>query len=55
LIVRVQETTGQSTTGMLVMHSPAVEIAIPCRPYEIKTFRIDKDGGWREVAMIEEV
>jgi alpha-mannosidase len=55
LIVRLQETTGQSTTGMLVVQSPSVEIAIACRPYEIRTYRIERDGKWREVAMIEEV
>jgi alpha-mannosidase len=55
LIVRIQETTGEDTTGHLALHTPEVRIEPRFRPFEIKTFRIERDSTWREVRMIEEV
>ncbi len=55
LIVRIQETTGKETTGHLALPSPEVSIEARLKPFEIKTFRIEREGAWREVRMIEEV
>ena len=54
LIVRIQETTGERVSGVLAMKTPQAEIGFTCKPFEIKTWRIEKDGACREVALIEE-
>jgi alpha-mannosidase len=54
LVIRLHETMGTSTSGVLTLHHPAVTISSSFAPFEIKTFRIEKDGEWRAVRMIEE-
>jgi len=54
LIVRLQETLGAATTGRLTLDQPPVNIEAPYAPFEIKTFRVERDGRWGEVQMIEE-
>ena len=36
-------------------HVSAVHIPVSFRPFEIKTLRVEKDGTWSAVRMIEEV
>jgi alpha-mannosidase len=53
LVVRVQETAGESTTGQLaVADGPGMPLSL--EPWEIKTLRLDRRGQWREVQMIWE-
>jgi hypothetical protein len=33
---------------------PAVAMDLTFRPFEIKTFRIERSGQWREVSLIDE-
>ncbi len=54
LIVRIHETTGANVRGLLALRQPALQIGIDCSPFEIKTLRIETDGRWKEVSMIEE-
>ncbi|MBK7260104.1 MAG: hypothetical protein IPI01_20335 [Ignavibacteriae bacterium] len=54
LIVRVQETKGTRTEGTLVLRAPAATINFACAPFEVKTYRIEKDGSYRETGMISE-
>ncbi|RPJ02216.1 MAG: alpha-mannosidase [Candidatus Aminicenantes bacterium] len=62
LIVRIQEAIGKKTKATLKIarpadkrgHVPQVHVPIAFAPFEIKTLRIDKDGTWRAVRMIEE-
>ena len=35
-------------------HIPTVDVPLSFRPFEIKTLRVEKDGTWRAVRMIEE-
>jgi alpha-mannosidase len=54
LIIRVQETIGVATRGILHIQQPKRDIGMEFRPFEIKTIRIEPDGSWREVRIIEE-
>lgn len=63
LIVRLQEAVGKRTKGELEVSLPAsqerrrvTEVPLPLTlaPFEIKTLRIEKDGSWRAVRIIEE-
>lgn len=54
LIVRVQETSGKSADGTLAIRDPAVNVNFSCAPFEIKTYRIEKDGEYREAGLISE-
>ena len=61
LIVRLQEATGRGTRARLGVALPVREtksggppIRLAFKPFEIKTVRVERDGTWREVRMIEE-
>jgi alpha-mannosidase len=51
LIVRLQEAVGRKTKAELKV---AGAIPLSFAPFEIKTLRIEKDGSWRQAALIEE-
>jgi len=51
LIVRLQEAVGKKTKAKLKI---ADVIPLSFAPFEIKTLRIEKDGTWREAALVEE-
>lgn len=55
LIVRVQETMGDHAKGELTILRPAVRIPLSFTPFAVLTVRIEKDGRWKPVHMIEEV
>jgi alpha-mannosidase len=54
MIIRLQETIGEQTTASLVLQEPSRKISLDLGPFEIKTLRVKRDGGWKEVEMIEE-
>ncbi|MCC6396905.1 MAG: alpha-mannosidase [Bacteroidetes bacterium] len=54
LIVRIHETTGRGAKGTLRMLRPDVSIGLDLRPGEITTLRIEANGAWRTVSVIEE-
>ena len=54
LVLRLQETAGcEARTGVHIA-LPAVAMDLTFRPFEIKTFRIERSGQWREVSLIDE-
>jgi alpha-mannosidase len=55
LIVRLQEAVGRKTVGEMGI-SPKSDQQVPLsfQPFEIKTLRVERDGTWRPVRMIEE-
>ena len=67
LIVRLQEAVGRKTNASLGVaacvaktekeergHVPPVRVPLSFQPFEIKTLRVEKDGTWRAVRLIEE-
>ena len=67
LVVRVRETTGSKTRGSLDVampktrghvdkrgHVQRVRVPLSLRAFEVKTVRVETDGTWREVSLIEE-
>jgi alpha-mannosidase len=54
LIVRLQEAVGKKTKSELVVASREAYVPLLFSPFEIKTVRIEKDGAFREVALVEE-
>jgi alpha-mannosidase len=64
LIVRLQEAVGKRTPAELNVampldkerrgHVPGVRVPMAFAPFEIKTLRIERDGAWRAVRLIEE-
>jgi len=59
LIVRLHEAIGKRTRAELTVgvdpgHGPEVRVPLSLAPFEIKTLRIEKDGSWRAVRLIEE-
>jgi alpha-mannosidase len=54
LIVRLQEAVGKKTAAALKIFQPAVEFSLSFAPFEIKTLRVERDGRWRAVRLIEE-
>jgi alpha-mannosidase len=54
LILRLHETTGERVAGAIHLNRPAVTIELKFEPFEIKTIRVEREGTWREVEMIEE-
>jgi len=54
LIVRLHEATGRETRGAVVLHHPESRVSLFFKPFEIKTLRFEKDGRWRQVAVISE-
>jgi len=67
LIVRLQEAVGKMTKAELKIarpqkgavqdrgHVTPVHVPLSFAPFEIKTVRVEKDGTWREAALIEEI
>ncbi len=69
LVVRLQEAVGKRTKAELKVarpaapngdpgqergHVPRVHVPLAFAPFEIKTVRVERDGSWREAALIEE-
>jgi alpha-mannosidase len=54
LILRLHETIGKQTEGTVRLARPPATIPLTFRPFEIKTLRVERDGAWAEVPMIEE-
>lgn len=54
LIIRIQECAGMSSKAVLRLGSPEIQAECDMKPLEIKTLRIEKNGGCREVDLIEE-
>ena len=64
LIVRLQEAVGRKTVGEMRIslrktdqergHVPQVRVPLSFQPFEIKTLRVEKDGTWGAVRLIEE-
>jgi alpha-mannosidase len=55
LILRCQETVGVETRTRVHLHNPSADAELVFNAFEIKTLRFERNGSWREVAMIEEV
>jgi alpha-mannosidase len=54
LILRLQETGGERTAARVQLKQPAISMTLEFDVFEIKTVRVERDGKWREVEMIEE-
>jgi alpha-mannosidase len=54
LIVRLQEAAGKKTKAELAVVRRETHVPLMFAPFEIKTVRIEKDGTFREVALVEE-
>jgi alpha-mannosidase len=63
LVVRLQEAVGKKTRAEVLVslppdkergHVPAVHVPLVFKAFEIKTLRVEKDGSWRPVRLIEE-
>ena len=69
LVIRLQEAVGKRTKAELNVarpgapdgglgqergHVPEVHVPLSFAPFEIKTVRVERDGAWREAALIEE-
>jgi len=54
LVMRLQEVVGKETRASIRLMQPAVSVRLKFSPYEIKTVRLERDGSWSEVTMIEE-
>jgi alpha-mannosidase len=54
LIVRVQETLGMRTDAMLSCALPSIALPFTCEPFQIRTWRIERDGSSRIVGLISE-
>jgi alpha-mannosidase len=54
LVLRLQEALGTPARTRVELKSPACAADLTFLPHEIKTLRFERDGTWREVAMIEE-
>jgi hypothetical protein len=55
IILRFQEPVGENREATIRQSRPEREIRLVFAPFEIKTVRIERDGSWREVDMIDEV
>ena len=53
LILRLQESAGQSAASRLSFTAPACTIRLRFRPLEIKTVRVNRHGTWTEVDPLE--
>jgi alpha-mannosidase len=54
MVVRLQETAGTATEANLCVQGMAQPVTIPFAPFEIRTFRIERDGRWRAVNPLAE-
>jgi alpha-mannosidase len=53
LIVRLFENEGQEADATVTLRGlPAIEVKV--RPWELKTLRVERDGTWQEVNLLEE-
>jgi len=55
LIVRLQEAAGFKTRAVLKLFAPERRYSLAFNPFEIKTIRIEPDGRWGEVDIIDEI
>jgi hypothetical protein len=53
LVIRMVETAGREVTAAAVLTGMLAE-QIRFRPYEIKTFKVTRDGTWTPVNLMEE-
>ena len=53
LILRLQESSGITSETSVKLAYPSMEIKFTMLPFEIKTIRVDTDGQWREVNIID--
>ena len=54
LILRIQECSGIETPADVCLKGSKSRITSRFRPFEIKTFRVEPDGQWKEVTLTEE-
>jgi alpha-mannosidase len=54
LIIRLMETTGNETKAFINIYIPQIQFELVFKSFEIKTIRIEEDGNWREVNLINE-
>jgi alpha-mannosidase len=68
LVIRLHEATGRRTRARMTValpgdagggqdkrgHVPKVFVPLFLKPFEIKTIRVERDGAWRSVRLIEE-
>jgi alpha-mannosidase len=54
LIIRAQEMSGEKTRASVRLTEPAIAKEVVFAPFEIKTFRIERNGKFRECALVEE-
>ena len=55
LIIRMMETIGKDSNFMLHINNPEIQIDLKFKRFDIKTIRIEKNGKWREVNLINEI
>ena len=55
LVLRVQESAGVATEGLLQIETPRASARLSLPPFAVQTLRVERDGTIREVALIEEV
>ncbi len=55
LLCRLQETVGSPADVCVRLRHPAITLSFRLGPFEIKTLRVERDGRWSEVGMIEEI
>ncbi len=53
-IAKSADRTGEASPNQEGGHAPEASIPLVFAPFEIKTLRLEKDGTWRAVRMIEE-
>lgn len=54
LVLRLQESVGAETRAQVHLLTPSVVAGLVFKPFEVKTLRFERDGSWKEAAMIEE-
>ncbi len=60
LVIRLQEAVGKKTKADLAIAVPGlgqggkIRVPVAFAPFEIKTLRLEKDGTWRAVRLVEE-
>jgi alpha-mannosidase len=54
LVLRLHETSGQTTSAELTLFRPLRVINLVLKPFETKALRIERSGAWREADLISE-
>jgi alpha-mannosidase len=54
LILRIQEVMGNGGGADIQLTRPEISIRLNFKPFEIKTVKVERVGGWKEVEMVEE-